>query len=112
MRLCQHGLSYDGCIALSDPELVRLAFDFAASAPGLDGDEAMDGMCVFLDEIFERFAPELAVAEKLRFYRDPEFYDDDLVDAEANLADSLNAIRLRQASRTLRDLLGSGAPDA
>lgn len=104
----QHGLSRrDVCIATPDGALVRQLYECIATLPneGTDVDGAQDTLHFLVDELLERFRPDLAVADTERHYRESPWYNDDPVSEEENLAEALEGIKRRQAIRMLRDVL-------
>jgi hypothetical protein len=85
-----HGLSLDAVLAMSDSELVSRTFGVVDN---LHDDSASDALYFLVDEVLERFAPEVARAEWERHFRDePD-------ERRAALA----GLRRRQAARTAAD---------
>jgi hypothetical protein len=98
MSTREHGLTSDGCIAMTDAELVDRTFGAISQVADLV-DVYGDALYFLVDEMLERFAPDVARADIERRYKD---------DAEPdNLLDAIEGLRRRQAARLLRDTVGS-----
>ena len=74
-------LSTDSVIALSDGELVRLTYEYISRGWGDadDHDNTTDALYFLVAEAFERFAPQVEIAEVERSFRescpDPEVFE-------------------------------------
>jgi len=92
------GLSSDVCIALSDVELLQQVDRWI----GRVDDNFVAGALDFLAaEVFERFAPEAAAAEREQFYLH-EYVGDD---AMFQLEEAHEGARRREAARMIQSAL-------
>jgi hypothetical protein len=91
--MATHGLTVDGCIAFSNPELVDRLYAAVAFLSD-EYDERADELYFLVDELIERFAPDEAYAECVRGPMDAK-----------DLESALGELRRRQAARMLRDAL-------
>jgi hypothetical protein len=104
-------LSRDGCIALPDAELVHQVYEWISRIPPSsrnDMDVSEEALHFLADEVFERFVPELALADAERYYRDqwqddPAFFANNPEDLNEEISAARDGIRERQATRMIRD---------
>jgi hypothetical protein len=103
-----HGLTADSLIALSDVELIVQTYDYVGN--NVDDHVAADALYWLLQEIVERYAPATVAENAERAFNLLRFPDETAEYRQHELEPILEAMRVRQAARLLRDTLDRPEP--